>query len=93
MGTIGELSVLQQFLLYILLLWSLFWKGLALWRASKENQRNWFIVILLFFIIINTLGILEIIYLFRFAKKRLTLKELQGILKNAFYSKRPPKKK
>jgi hypothetical protein len=86
MGNIGELAVYQQFLLYILLLWSLFWKGLALWRAAKENQRNWFIVILLFFIIINTLGILEIIYLFRFAKKRMTLSEIKRSIHKAFYN-------
>jgi hypothetical protein len=57
---------------FILLAWSILWKGLALWNASKHSQRNWFIVIL----IINTVGILEIIYLFRFAKKRMALKDL-----------------
>ena len=57
---------------YVLLIWSIVWKGLALWNASKNNQKNWFIVIL----IINTIGILEIIYLFRFSKKRMTLSDL-----------------
>lgn len=58
---------------YGLLIWSLFWKGMALWRASKNDQRNWFVIIL----VLNTVGILEIIYLFVFAKKKLTLEELK----------------
>lgn len=59
--------------LFLFLIWSLIWKGLALWRAAKLEQRNWFIAILVF----NTGGILEIIYLFTFAKKKLKLTELK----------------
>ncbi len=58
---------------FILVLWGIIWKGLALWRASKQDQRNWFIAIL----VLNTLGILEIIYLFKFAKKKMELRELK----------------
>jgi len=54
--------------LSLLLVWSLFWKGLALWRAAKENQKYWFIA----FLFINTVGLLEIAYLFLFAKEKLT---------------------
>ncbi|MDP3940884.1 MAG: DUF5652 family protein [bacterium] len=57
----------------LLFAWSLLWKGIALWRAAKLDQRNWFIVLL----VINTAGILEILYLFRFAKKRFTIEELR----------------
>lgn len=61
-------------LTYIAILaWSLFWKGIALWKAAKYDQRNWFIVIL----VVNLVGILEIIYLFGFAKKKLKLSELR----------------
>jgi hypothetical protein len=85
----GEnVSMWQSFLFYLLFLWSIIWKGLALWNASKNSQRNWFVIML----VLNTAGILEIIYLFRFAKKRITVKELKGMLKNAFYSKIPQKK-
>jgi methionyl-tRNA synthetase len=42
------------------LIWTLIWKGLALWRASKRGDMWWFIILL----VVNTLGILEIIYLF-----------------------------
>ena len=63
----------QPVLLTIFFVWSLLWKGLALWRAANLKQRNWFISIL----ILNTLGIVEIVYLFKFAKKPLTVKEIK----------------
>lgn len=44
----------------LLVLWSLFWKGLALWHAGRRDQPVWFIIMLL----INIAGIVEIIYLF-----------------------------
>lgn len=50
---------------YIVLVWELFWKGKALWRAVKNEQMNWFIAIL----IVNSVGILPIIYLNFFQKK------------------------
>ena len=49
----------------IILIWSLVWKGLALWRSAELRQKYWFIAIL----IVNSLGILEIIYLFLIARK------------------------
>ena len=50
----------------LLMIWSLFWKGLALWQAAKRNERNWFIVLL----VVHTFGILEIVYLFHFVKMK-----------------------
>jgi hypothetical protein len=50
--------------LVVVLLWSFFWKGLALWHSSRRNQPWWFVVLLF----VNSLGILEIIYLFAVAK-------------------------
>lgn len=49
-----------------LLVWSLVWKGFALWRAAKNKSKPWFIAIL----ILNTFGILDILYLFVFGKKK-----------------------
>lgn len=65
-------SAFPPLMYLVILVWSLFWKGLALWKAAKYDQRNWFIVVL----IVNLAGILEIIYLFGFAKKKLKLSEL-----------------
>lgn len=52
-------------LIALIMIWSLIWKGLALWKAAGLRQKYWFVAILL----INTLGILEIIYLFFVARK------------------------
>ena len=46
--------------LILIAAWSLLWKGLALWRAAHRGEKVWFIV----FLLINTAGILEIVYLF-----------------------------
>lgn len=51
-------------LLYIIMFWSLFWKGLALWHAGRRGKEWWFIALL----VVNTLGILEIVYLFAVEK-------------------------
>lgn len=53
------LPAVGSFLL-LAVVWSVLWKGLALWRAAKRGDKWWFIA----FLVINTLGILEIIYLF-----------------------------
>ncbi len=50
--------------LIILVLWELVWKMIALWHAGRNNQLGWFLVIG----IINTAGILEIIYLLFFQR-------------------------
>jgi hypothetical protein len=52
--------------LLAILAWVLPWKGIALWKAAKNNHKKWFIAILIF----NTLALLEIIYIFYFAKKK-----------------------
>lgn len=62
--------------LLLIIVWSLFWKGLALWRAAQNKQKYWFIAILP----LNTAGILEIVYLVGFAKKgKLSLKKFLPI--------------
>ena len=54
-------------LFILVILWSIFWKGLALWHSARRNEPWWFLALL----VINTLGILEIIYLFFFAKLKM----------------------
>jgi len=53
-------------LIPILIVWSMIWKGIALWKAGKNDQLTWYIVLF----IINTAGILEILYIFVFAKNK-----------------------
>ena len=59
------LSTSQALLLMIALLWSLGWKGWALWRAARNSSKAWYIVLL----VVNTLGLLEILYIFVFSKR------------------------
>ncbi len=54
--------------LMLIIIWSLIWKGFALWKAARVGSKPWFVIIL----VLNTLGILEIIYLFA-VKPRTTL--------------------
>lgn len=58
-------TVLQdpRFLIPILI-WSVIWKGIALWKCGRLNQIRWFVVLL----VVNTMGILEIIYVVWFQK-------------------------
>lgn len=54
------------FIFILLMLWALVWKGIALWKAARRSDKTWFIVLL----ILNTLGILEIIYVFLISKNK-----------------------
>jgi len=56
----------NSILLGALLVWSVIWKGLGLWKAGRNNQLNWFIVML----IINSAGILPIVYILWFQKNK-----------------------
>lgn len=50
----------------LIIAWSILWKALALWHAARNNQLAWYI----WLVIINTAGILEIIYLLFFRKRK-----------------------
>jgi len=51
---------------YLLLIWDLVWRGVALWRAGRNNHLIWFV----FLFIVNSVGILPIIYLIIHKKKK-----------------------
>ena len=61
---IANLLGVPIWLLVVIGIWSVIWKGFALWKAGRKNQPIWFIVLL----VVNTIGILEILYLFWFSK-------------------------
>ena len=50
----------NQLLIMLGILWSIPWKGMALWRAATRRDKGWFIVLL----IVNTVGLLDIVYLY-----------------------------
>ncbi len=49
----------------VLLLWMLVIKGIALWKAARNGHKVWFVALL----VINSVGILELMYIFFVAKK------------------------
>ena len=53
-------------LFVLLILWSLVWKGIALWKAARQDDQVWFVILL----VINTIGILDILYIYFFSKKK-----------------------
>lgn len=61
-----KLTGLNLLLFILLVIWSMIWKGLALWRAARATDTAWFIL----FLILNTAGILEIIYYYYIAPKK-----------------------
>lgn len=51
--------------LILAVIWTIPWKGAALWKAARRGQKVWFILML----VLNTLAILEILYIFIFSKR------------------------
>jgi hypothetical protein len=50
----------------VISLWSVVWKGVALYRAGVLRDKGWFVALFL----INTVGILEILYLAIFQHRK-----------------------
>ncbi len=53
-------------LFIVLIIWSFVWKAFALYRAGFNRSPVWFVVLL----VLNTVGILDILYLFIWGKKK-----------------------
>jgi hypothetical protein len=47
-----------------LVVWSAVWTGFALWNSARRQEKWWFI----FFLLVHTAGIIEILYLIFVAK-------------------------
>lgn len=70
-------QVLTQPEIYLILIaWTMIWKGVALWKAARKDQLIWFILILG----INTLGLLEIAYIYYLYRWNLGSKKLRQLI-------------
>lgn len=49
----------------MLVVWEGVWKAIALWKAARNRQLAWFVIMA----IVNTVGLLEIAYIFLFQNK------------------------
>lgn len=47
---------------YPILIWTVAWKAVAAWKAARKGHLIWFVVIF----VVNTAGILPILYIFFF---------------------------
>lgn len=56
----------NSWIVLIIIAWSLPWKAISLWKAARLSDKTWFIVLLL----VNTLAIIEILYIFIFSKRK-----------------------
>jgi len=56
----------MSLLILIIVAVELVLKGIALWKAARLDQTAWFVILL----IVNTAGILPLIYIFAVAKPR-----------------------
>lgn len=65
MNTVMQVLNPNSPILYLLIVWSIIWKGIALWHSARNKQLVWYIMLL----IVNTVGILEIVYLILFKKR------------------------
>jgi|TARA_Y100000310_G_C20206612_1_gene589367 hypothetical protein len=61
--SLGIPSIVLLFWIPILI-WEAVWKGIGMWKAARNSQLGWFIAIL----IVNSAGILPIVYIYFFQK-------------------------
>ncbi len=64
----------NQWILMALVLWILPWKGWALWRSARNSHKIWFIILL----VVNTMALLEIFYIFFLSGKNMIKKNKNG---------------
>ena len=66
----SELGI-NVWLLSIILIWSFLWKLAAMWKSARRGSWIWFIILAL----VNTVGILDILYIFVFSELRMRSKD------------------
>ncbi len=66
-GDLSTMTNLPEWILALVLVWSLFWKGRAMWKAAHKNSPIWFVVLL----VVTSVGILEILYIYLFSEIKL----------------------
>jgi methionyl-tRNA synthetase len=56
----------HAWIILLLVIWLLPWKAIALWKSARRKDYVWFIILTL----VNTVGLLEIIYIFLISKNK-----------------------
>ena len=84
-STIATEIGVSIWLLCALVIWSLTWKLIALWKSARKGSIVWFIVLAIF----NTVGVLPIIYIFVFSH----MHPAKPVVKKKSVKKKPAKKR
>lgn len=64
----------------LFLVWMILWKGLGLWKAARNKHLTWFVIIL----VVNTVGLLEIAYIFFLNRWEMGSAKLLAFLEKKF---------
>jgi len=56
-----DVSTTWLTVIFLLAIWDLVWKSIALWRAARNSATGWFIALVL----VNSAGVLPIIYILK----------------------------
>jgi hypothetical protein len=78
---------LPIWIIMVALVWIVTWKGVALWKAARNNHQMWFVAIL----IIQSMGLFEILYIFLFSQ--IKLPKIKGGRKNGYQIQKTSKSK
>ncbi len=62
---IANMPTSAVIVLVLVIIWNIIWKGMALWKSARLSHKKWFIALM----VINTVGILDIIYIYFIANK------------------------
>lgn len=66
-----QFLIQNTWIIFIIIIWTIPWKAIALWKSARQDQKWWFLA----FLFINTVGLLEILYIFIFSKNKDLIKK------------------
>ncbi len=69
--TSEQVSPIFWIVIFFLFLFTVIVKGIALWKAARNGQKKWFVVLF----VVNTAGILELLYIYVFSKNNKSEKD------------------
>ena len=74
-------SIGENLIVLVMVIWSIFWKCYSVWTAVKRGDKRWFVAL----VILNTAGILDMIYIFGVVKK--STSDVKSALKRVLKTK------
>ena len=66
LGLIANQLGISIWLVVTMIVWSATWKLVALWKSARKGSVIWFVILA----VLNTMGILPILYIFVFSKMK-----------------------